>query len=312
MIAEWLPVDILVYTRFPDMPVHVGNFDSPTELIKEKLSLLQSLKPSGTLILNGDDPRVREITDFTDVRAVTYGAGGDTDVRVSRIQNAHFEDGVLRGIQFTMTVDDVSVPLEVRHVIATHHVMNMAAAVAVALEIDVSPEDAIAALADLTPTKGRMTVMDGIKKTTIIDDSYNSSPIAAMEALKVLGALKPAGRRLAVLGDMLELGALTDEAHDEVGEAAGRNADFLIVVGTACNSVIGGALRGGLSEKNILEFETSRLAGKNLERLLEPGDVVLIKGSQGMRMEQVVLEIMAHPEQAQNLLVRQGDEWLKR
>jgi len=158
-----------------------------------------------------------------------------------------------------------------------------------------------------------MHLVEGIKETIIIDDSYNSSPVAARKAIETLGDIRVAGeRKIAVLGDMLELGKYSTEEHKKLGKIVSTNCDFLIAVGVRAREIAEGALLGGMSEKNILQFETSERAGKYLQNFIEKGDILLIKGSQSIRTEKVTEEIMLHPENKADLLVRQETEWLKR
>jgi UDP-N-acetylmuramoyl-tripeptide--D-alanyl-D-alanine ligase len=155
-----------------------------------------------------------------------------------------------------------------------------------------------------------MKIIPGIKGTTIIDDSYNSSPIAAEAALEVLRGLKTKGMKIVVLGDMLELGRFAIDEHRKLGMHTAEVANFLLTVGPRSRYLVEGALSKDMSEKKIIEFDDARAAGKYLEGILDKDDIVLIKGSQSMRMERAVLEIMAHPEDAQTLLVRQEEEWM--
>jgi UDP-N-acetylmuramoyl-tripeptide--D-alanyl-D-alanine ligase len=159
---------------------------------------------------------------------------------------------------------------------------------------------------------GRMKLMKGIKNSVIIDDSYNSSPVALEEALKALKLLKVKGKKIAILGDMLELGIHSTGAHKKAGEQVARAADVLITSGIRARFFAEGALTTGMPENNIFQFDDSRDAGKFSETLIEEGDVILIKGSQSSRMERAVEEIMAQPENKTKLLVRQEKEWVKR
>jgi UDP-N-acetylmuramoyl-tripeptide--D-alanyl-D-alanine ligase len=156
-----------------------------------------------------------------------------------------------------------------------------------------------------------MRIMPGIKSTTIIDDTYNSSPVAVEQALQTLAEVRYTTRKIAVLGDMLELGRFSSEEHEKLGEMVAKTATNLITIGVRARKIAEGALFSGMDESNILQYEDAEQAGKELQNMLKPGDVVLIKGSQGMRLERVVEEIMEHPELAADLLVRQDAEWLK-
>ncbi len=168
------------------------------------------------------------------------------------------------------------------------------------------------ALADFHPLPGHLCLIPGIKNTLIIDDTYNSSPEPTRTALETLAEinLKIGAQRYAVLADMLELGAETQNAHREIGlRVAELGIDFLITVGEASKHTALSAREAGLVEHRIASFADSITAGKFLQEKLHEGDVVLVKGSQSMRMEKIVKEVMAEPELAKDLLARQGEEW---
>jgi UDP-N-acetylmuramoyl-tripeptide--D-alanyl-D-alanine ligase len=131
-------------------------------------------------------------------------------------------------------------------------------------------------------------------------------------ALLTLKGLKVSGRRIGVLGDMRELGNFAKEEHQKIGTLAAKICDVLVTVGIAARDIVEGALQTLMDEKNIFQFEESREAGKFMEGIIREGDVILIKGSQSIRMERTVEELMEHPENKDKLLVRQDEEWGKR
>jgi UDP-N-acetylmuramyl pentapeptide synthase len=160
-----------------------------------------------------------------------------------------------------------------------------------------------------------MRILSGKNDTTIIDDTYNSSPVAASAALLSLKTLE-GGRKIALLGDMLELGEYAEEEHRHVGRSAAEFVDLLVLVGTRAAWIASAAKESGLPDARIHQFGNSLLAGEWLSSHLEPGDIVLAKGSQGsganmIRMERAVKVLMAHPEDAPKLLVRQEAQWLR-
>jgi UDP-N-acetylmuramoyl-tripeptide--D-alanyl-D-alanine ligase len=166
------------------------------------------------------------------------------------------------------------------------------------------------ALKNLKNPKGRLNLIPGVKGTLIIDDSYNASPQACLNALDVLKSLEAAGGRWAVFGEMLELGSYTSAGHREVGaRAAELGIDYLVTVGERAREIARGAKEAGLDEDRIYNFDENSAAGKFIEDRIKKGDIILIKGSQGARMEKIVKEIMADPLNAEKLLVRQGGEW---
>jgi len=160
--------------------------------------------------------------------------------------------------------------------------------------------------------KGRMNLIDGIKNTLIIDDTYNSSPQSAIAALGVLHEIKvrDGSRKFAVLGDMYELGNYTEQGHSDVGKYAHKiGVDKLITVGEIARDIGRGAEEAGMKRDNIFNFRDAETAGRFLQNRIKENDLILIKGSQGVRTEKIVLEIMADPLKAKELLVRQGKEW---
>ncbi|MFA5754455.1 MAG: cyanophycin synthetase, partial [Patescibacteria group bacterium] len=186
------------------------------------------------------------------------------------------------------------------------------AAAAVGLYFEMNLVEIALALKDFSLPKGRMNVLPGIKHTFIIDDTYNSSPEAVIAALSVLSRIKidPEASKYAVLGDMLEIGAYTEEGHQLVGRKLVESGiSRLIAVGERSRDIIRGAKDAGLEDDFIFYFDNSEDAGKFLQDRVKAGDIILVKGSQGVRMEKAVKEIMAEPERAAELLVRQGKEW---
>lgn len=312
-IAKWLRPDIAVITAVPDIPVHVEYFSSPEEVFKEKKVLAKYLKAGGKVVLNGDDERVSRLHGEYRGASVTYGLDGGNDFFASEISIAQ-EDGKPVGMRFRANHAGSSVPVEIFGALGAPRVYAALAAIAVGEAIGLDAVSSAAALRMWEPPPGRVRILDGLKGTLIIDDTYNSSPAAALAALDILKEAGQGKRRIAVLGDMLELGRYSKEAHRTIGERAAECADMLITVGFRSRATAEAALDAGMKETNIRQYELneSQRAGKELESELKEGDVVLVKGSQGLRMERTVLEIMAEPARAAELLVRMDPEWLTR
>jgi UDP-N-acetylmuramoyl-tripeptide--D-alanyl-D-alanine ligase len=184
--------------------------------------------------------------------------------------------------------------------------------VAVAQQFDISVADAIAELTEHKPPAGRMRIMPGLKHTRIIDDTYNSSPTAAERALLTLKELKGGHRKVAVLGDMLELGQFSTIEHEKIGALAASCCDILLTVGVRARKIASGALAQGMSEKDIFQYDSIERAAAELQVMLKRDDTILVKSSQSIRGEKLVYEIMAHPEEAPELLVRQDVQWHRR
>ena len=310
-IAAWLKPNIVVITGVPDIPVHVEFFRSPEDLAREKRSLAEHMVSDGTLVLNGDDARMVSLCSEFKERTVMYGFNKDHHWYGSHLTVA-YEKKKPAGIRFKVHYAGIALPLTVLGALGRPRAYAALAACAVAYIVGVDSPVAVAALASWAPPPGRMRIIPGANDSTIIDDTYNSSPVAALSALDTLKDLK-ATRRVAVLGDMLELGKYAAEAHRAVGARA-ASADALLTVGFRSRATAEAALDAGMSEGNIREYEQneSRRVGEELRKELQPDDVVLVKGSQSMRMERTVEELMQDREKASELLVRQEPEWLLR
>jgi UDP-N-acetylmuramoyl-tripeptide--D-alanyl-D-alanine ligase len=159
---------------------------------------------------------------------------------------------------------------------------------------------------------GRMRILEGVSNSTIIDDTYNSSPIAVAEALNTLAELNTEGKKIAVLGDMRELGEFSEKEHEKAGRQSAKSAEFLIFVGDNVLSFVKGALEAGINRNCIFTFASSAEAGEKLKALLANGDLALVKGSQGVRMEKALIPALARTEDVDRFLVRQETEWKKR
>lgn len=315
-VSKWLRADVVVITRLPDMPAHVEFFDSPEDVVREKASLLAALKSDGIFVANADDPKVLKLRDDVPGQSMTVGFTLGSDVMGDNLQllSEKGPKSLPIGLAARVHCEDTGESAEVRIMgtIGAHGFMPVLTAIAVGKVLGFSLPSMIEALAGHSAPPGRMRLLPGIKDTLIIDDTYNASPAATVAALQALKLAGGKGRRIAVLGDMLELGRYSTAQHKEIGKDIADAADILLTVGFRARDMAEGALDNGMKDDNILQFEDSHQAGKELERMLEPGDVVLIKGSQSIRMERAVEEVMAEPARAKELLVRQEPEWRRR
>jgi UDP-N-acetylmuramoyl-tripeptide--D-alanyl-D-alanine ligase len=261
---------------------HLERLGSLDRIAQAKAELVEALPPDGTAILNGDDPRVKAMADQTEAKVLYYGLSPDCDLRAS-----HIESRGLEGVRFRMHYGretlHVKIPL-----LGRHSVHTALAAAAVGVEEGQPWGQIVAGLRDIE-VQLRLIATPGVKGSTLIDDSYNSSPASSLAALSLLAELK--GRKIAVLGDMLELGSYEDEGHRKVGRRVAEVADTLVAVGDR-GAVIGReALAVGMSEDDVLFAENNDQAVQFLLDLVTSGDLVLIKGSRGMHMEDIVAEL---------------------
>jgi len=310
--ASWLKTDAVIITAIGETPVHIEFFNSRDHLVKEKSGLIKTLKKDGLLILNADDKTVLELKTKSKNRTLTYGFNEDADVRGSEESIFYSDSGLPQGIIFRVDEGGNSLPVIIEGVFGKNHLYASLAALAFFYGLKFNILDAINALKNYDVPPGRMRLLSGINNSLIIDDSYNSSPFACESALKTLGEIKSVGRKIAVLGDMLELGKYTEESHKNIGKIAEKNAEILIVVGPRAKTIEEGAVLAGMNEKNIFEFNNSRETGEFLKTFVKNGDLVLVKGSQGMRMERAVEAVLKDKENKEKLLVRQDKEWLEK
>jgi len=310
-LTKWLTPDVTVLTALPAVPVHVEYFATPREVAEEKMRLATALKPDGTFIYNNDDTIIQNEVKGVLQRSLGFGRYIPTDYTGGHEEVVYRDDRPV-GYKFTVTHAGDEAPVRIMGTIGLPQVYSAAAAIAVADTLGISLGAAVNGLMELRTPNGRMRLIEGIKSTTILDDTYNASPAAVEQALETLASMKYAKRKIAVIGDMLELGRFSSEEHEKIGAVAAKCTDILVTIGVRARKIAEGALAGGMDEANILQYEDSITAGRELQNFLAAGDVLLVKASQGIRAERVVEELMAHPDDAYDLLVRQDEEWLKR
>ncbi len=316
-VAKWLRPDIVVMTKISETPVHVEFFSSPEEVLKEKSYLAQAVKKGGTLVLLSDDKKIISLkNDERVIRAnakvISYGETSSADVS-GKDFILDYMDGHLSGIAFNLVVDSVSTPMKVNGVLGNTYIFPLLAATASGIARGMHIGDIVKGLSEFEAPHGRMNIIDGINSSVIIDDSYNSSPDAAMSALDSLSLVKCTGRKIVSFGDMMELGKYSSDEHRRVGKRIAEVASTLIVVGPrSIMATSEGALEAGMLESNIIKFDSSSEAGEYLKSTVSAGDVVLVKGSQSLRMERVSAALLRDPQKAATLLVRQEKEWLEK
>jgi UDP-N-acetylmuramyl pentapeptide synthase len=316
-LTRWLKPDVAVITKIGDVPVHVEFFKSPAEVLKEKLFLAKGVKAGGTIVLYSDDEKLAGLK-FEGRKIMTYGMAENASVRGSLpIVLYKEENGFKKPIGMTFKLDHGgnSVPIMLPGIIGKSHIYSILAAAAVGLDRGVTLAQIIKSIGDYKPPCGRMNIIDGRNDSTIIDDSYNSSPTALAAALSTLAEIEGVKRKIAVLGDMMELGSYSAEEHKKAGALAAKyldivRGDMLITVGQRAKGIKEGAMAAGMSESSTISFDDSNEAAEKVKIIVKTGDIILVKGSQSPRMERVTKALMADPSRAPELLVRQEKEWL--
>ena len=231
--------------------VHLSRIGSLEAIEQAKGELLEALPPDGVAVLNADDPIVRRMGDRTTARAVTYGFAGDADIGAEGVESLGL-DGMRFMLRAAGTRRPVTIP-----VLGRLSVHNALAAAAVGVSAGLSPDEVAAGLALGWSAPHRIAVVR-LGAVTVVDDTYNASPRSVVAALDLLAGLP--GRRVAVLGEMLELGDASDEGHREVGEAAARTVDWLMVVGAGAAGIAEGAEAAGLPPSAILRVHDADAA----------------------------------------------------
>ena len=305
---------IAVVTAIGKVPAHVEFFASPEELRQEKSKLAAALPQDGYLVLNRDDDGVYGMKDKTRARAITYGQEERADVRISNYEVRLVRDlrggdeAMPVGISYKLQYKGSVVPVRLSNALGMPYAYAASAAAGVGIALNMNLVDIADALGGYVPPPGRMRLIHGIKHSLILDDTYNASPEAMRSAMTTLHDL-PAGRRIAVLGDMLEIGVYTEETHRSIGALAHTCVDVLMCVGARAKFIADEAIKQGFDRAQVFTFDDAFSLGRALDPMVRAGDLILVKGSQSMRMERVVEEIMADPKQAENILVRQDRDW---
>jgi len=241
---------------------HVENFSSIEGVAAAKRELIEGLPPEGVAILNADDPLVAAFAKSHKGRTITYGFSPNADIR------ADDESFTVQGIQFHTTLS------------GRHSISNILAGIAVASVFGIQPNELVSAIAALTPGKmrGERKVWRG---ATVLNDSYNSNPEAARNMLDVLRS-EPASRRIAVLGEMRELGQMSEQLHRQLGEYAVKSGiDVVIGIHGAAQFIVESAQKAA----SAMFFDTPESAGDFLKDFAKPGDAILFKGSRGTQVE---------------------------
>ena len=261
---------------------HIENLGSREGILKAKLEILDGLAPNGVLILNGDNDLLGQLSDLQ-VSTITYGLQSSND---------YWAEAITSEGAYTMAkVHSPKKTYAIRiKALGEHMVYNALAAIAVAEHYDLTEEEIHLGLANYQPAKMRMNIMEFENDITAIDDTYNASPDSMKAALKVLMDYGSEARKVAVLGDMFEMGEFAPELHNEVGQfAAEINVDVLIAVGQLAKHIYDGYEAKG--SRKAYYFETKEAFTQNLTKFIQKGDCVLFKASRGMFFETLVEEV---------------------
>ncbi|MDP8257420.1 MAG: UDP-N-acetylmuramoyl-tripeptide--D-alanyl-D-alanine ligase [Candidatus Alcyoniella australis] len=280
-LAQIASPDIGVVTNIS--PVHLETLKTLAAVARAKGELFDRFGPRNTAVINRDDRRAMLLVRGRDFKVVTFGKHRDADVRATQIRNLGF-DGITAKLQIGGETLELSLSTY-----GAHSVYNALAAAAAAHVLGASPLLIRDSLEAFKPQAMRSRIVELRRKVRLIDDTYNANPRSMLAALEVLQTLGENRRTVAVLGEMLELGSHARAAHQQIGVAAGQHkVDRLLLLGEHARDAADAAIQAGMSKRAVRVIKDREAAVQWLADNLEPGDVVLVKGSRGMRMELIV------------------------
>ena len=318
-IVRWLRPEMVILTQFATVPVHIENFQNDRELLVTEKEYL-ALAATEILIYNGDDIDCQRIAkraslNNNSLSKFSFGRGLHNTLILRDAGNSYDLHSAIGTIEYEhrlykMTIDET---------LGVGAITSAMPAVLAAIYTDTSSdndaqiiEKSLIKLHKTERQQGRMRPLYGIKNTLIIDDTYNSSPKALENGLETLRDIGTKYRRIVVLGDMKELGERSVSEHYRVGRIVPSSASVLITYGTLAREFARGAIEAGMKEGYVMECETLDSVIHEIQQIIKTGDIIYIKGSQSMRMEKVVREILDKSHDPSIELARQEREWMNR
>lgn len=293
-LLDFVKHKVGIITTIGEIPVHVEFFENPEKVAEEKMTLVKKLDKDGIAILNYDDEKVRRMGDDISAKVLTYGLSEKADVRATNYELKFLSNSKnISELNFKLDFKGSSVPAKLINVLGTQHLYSALAATAVGITFNMNLVEISQALKEIVPLAGRMCLSRGIKNSIIVDDSYNASPLsmeAGLDALKVFTGK----RKIVALGDMLEIGKYSEQAHIQVGKKAGEIADLIFAIGNCAGFIEQGAKSVGFDESKILKFSTSDEAKLVIQKEMKENDIVFVKGSHSIKMENIVEEIKSY------------------
>lgn len=299
-LVDIAPPHIAVITAIGSS--HLEFFGSVEKILAEKSRILNNLASADWAVLNNDDANLQKLITQTKHNFYTFGEKSGSTVTIEQVHLSQ-KDGNY-GTSFKLKFKGTETPVFLANVLGKQQALAAASAASVGLIMGLNLVEISQSLASYKSALGRTNLIKGIKNTWIIDDTYNASPQSTLVALEILKDFPLNGRKIAIFGDMRELGSFTEEGHRQVGEMVVKfGIDYLFVVGEKSRDIARVAKDMGMIEDHIYHFAQTVEAGIFLQERLKPNDIILIKGSRGSKMEQVVYEIMARPWEVDEFLV---------
>jgi UDP-N-acetylmuramoyl-tripeptide--D-alanyl-D-alanine ligase len=287
---------------------HLEFFATVEKIAKEKSVLIKALSENGFAVLNGDDELSRQMEKNSKAEVLKFGFAPEATINASNL-NYNYQESLPDGLSFKLNYDGKNIPIRLKNILAGHYVYAALAAVAVGVVFKMNLVEIAQALENLQAPTGRMNLLRGTNDSFLIDDTYNASPVSTLAALETLLQLQTQ-RKIAVLGDMLELGEESQRGHhDVVKKVLQSKIDLLFVIGRRMEEAVKQLIAQEQTTDKIVIFASHEEIVLALQKIIKKGDFVLVKGSQGMRMEKIVAGLLAQPTEAEKLLCRQTKHW---
>ncbi len=306
-LLDFVPVNVGIVTRIGES--HLEHFKTIAGIAKEKGKLVTDLPEDGVAVLNADDERVAKLAEKTKAKVLFYSIE-----RFATISGEHYayDDRTGVGWTFKLNYDGKSVPVRLPNIVGKHLIGSALAAVAAGIALKMNLVEIASALESFESLPGRMRMISGKNGALLIDDTYNAAPTSLMASLETFSRI--VGRRkILALGDMLELGPNAEQFHRNFAEKiVPLNCAGVFLVGPMMMNLADELRKRGFSLDRLFLFDRPEDCGEALAAFLRAGDIALLKGSQGMRMEKATECAMMHPEDATKLLPRQSPEWRKK
>ncbi|PLX21132.1 hypothetical protein C0584_03475 [Candidatus Parcubacteria bacterium] len=290
---------------------HMEYFGTIDRIKKEKSKLITNLEKKGLAVINYDNEKSREIIELSKERVVSFGLDKKADIRAEEVKIIlDRENKDYTGMHFKIRYKGSVVPVFIKGFLGHHLIYSSMAAAVIGVELGMNLIEISEALQAFRSPRGRLRILEGVNNSTLIDDTYNSSPQSTQRALELMDGIEiEKSRKIVILGDMLELGEDSESEHRKIGNLVSRSkVDILVCIGDLSQNTYEGAVTK-MGKDKCFYFQNKKESLNLLKDININNDIVLIKGSQGARMEKLVKILLKDRAKAKNLLVRQETEW---
>lgn len=303
-LASFINSQIGIITMIGEVPVHVEFYKNIDQVVEEKKKIIKSINENGFLIFNFDDPKIANLKKdklSKKINKISFGFKKESDILIK-----NFECNFPEGSSVVINYKDEDFSLFLSGCIGDSFAYIAASVFATGIGLGIEAKRIPEMIEKIRPTKGRLFIVKGKNDSTILDGSYNSSPASMRAGLLALKNSK-GKRKIAVIGDMLEIGKYSQDEHKKIGKEAILLCDYVFFIGKKSKDAYDTVFKK--KEGFVFWFENSEKAIPSIKKILSSGDVILVKGSQGIRTEKIVYAIMRDPERAEDILVRQESKW---